>query len=140
MKCINGSKNSSENVIVQEQPRLLPTEIVNEVSTARVNSQGVAEIINKLVEIRYQKDKFADLLRECPVCCVDFEDNDYITPLPCDTRHFFHRQCISDWLLKHNSCPLCDAPVPRNMQHSYRASVLTSCLIKRNKDSHENGL
>ena len=42
---------------------------------------------------------------------IDYEPNDEITPLPCDTRHYFHTKCIENWLKSNNSCPLCKKPI-----------------------------
>ena len=42
---------------------------------------------------------------------VEYEPDDEITPLPCDTRHIFHTKCIKDWLKNNNSCPLCKKPI-----------------------------
>ena len=48
---------------------------------------------------------------ECSICMIEYEGNDTITQLPCDTRHEFHHDCISNWLKKNNSCPLCKKPI-----------------------------
>ena len=38
----------------------------------------------------------------------DFEDrHSDISWLPCDRRHYFHKDCIMFWLVKHETCPLC---------------------------------
>lgn len=34
---------------------------------------------------------------ECAICLMSFGDNDDVTPLPCDIRHYFHTSCIEDW-------------------------------------------
>lgn len=51
---------------------------------------------------------------ECAICMEEYQPDDEITPLPCDTRHFFHTKCIEDWLKHNNSCPLCKKPVTLN--------------------------
>lgn len=43
----------------------------------------------------------------CAICLLEYTELDEIIPLPCDDRHFFHAQCISDWLQNNNNCPLC---------------------------------
>jgi len=44
--------------------------------------------------------------QECPICLVDFEDDDAIRCLP-TCGHRFHQACIDLWLLRQNKCPLC---------------------------------
>jgi hypothetical protein len=44
----------------------------------------------------------------CPICIVDFEDDDELRVLPCVGQHRFHRACVDQWLLELSaSCPLC---------------------------------
>lgn len=61
---------------------------------------------------------------ECPICIVEFEENDRIRFLPC--MHNYHVECIDglvhiwhkrinllilDWLLRSFTCPSCMEPV-----------------------------
>ncbi|KAB8087589.1 hypothetical protein EE612_011931, partial [Oryza sativa] len=53
---------------------------------------------------------------ECAVCLLEFDDDDALRLLPA-CPHAFHPECISLWLEKHVTCPLCranvlDAPPP----------------------------
>lgn len=41
----------------------------------------------------------------------EYKPNDETIQLPCDHRHFFHADCIENWLKKNNSCPMCKKPV-----------------------------
>mmetsp|Transcript_40125 Transcript_40125/g.82544 ORF Transcript_40125/g.82544 Transcript_40125/m.82544 type:complete len:156 (-) Transcript_40125:891-1358(-) len=56
----------------------------------------------------------------CPICLREFDDriDDICRPISC-RQHFFHKDCVSDWLLRHDSCPLC------------RSAVLGSSLTER---------
>lgn len=49
----------------------------------------------------------------CPICMVDFTETDDIIPLPCDEKHYFHPECIKQWLQKNNNCPLCKKEVTK---------------------------
>ena len=34
---------------------------------------------------------------ECCICMVEYKEQDMVTRLPCDKRHFFHSDCIELW-------------------------------------------
>jgi E3 ubiquitin-protein ligase DOA10 len=34
-----------------------------------------------------------------------------VVTLPCDKRHYFHDECIKNWLERNNACPLCKKPI-----------------------------
>ena len=37
-------------------------------------------------------------LKCCPICLVKYEEGEELVVLSCDDRHFFHKECITDWL------------------------------------------
>lgn len=41
----------------------------------------------------------------CPICLMDFASEDEIRILPC--KHYFHDQCIGEWLGMNSTCPSC---------------------------------
>ena len=57
----------------------------------------------------------ADELDEaCSVCQDDFAEGDRWIQMPC--KHFFHRDCLTPWLVEHNTCPTCRAEVEEEPQ------------------------
>ncbi|CAN1278275.1 RING-H2 finger protein ATL65 [Linum perenne] len=48
--------------------------------------------------------------RECAVCLLEFEFDDYVRLLPA-CSHVFHVDCIDIWLKSHANCPLCRAGI-----------------------------
>jgi len=46
----------------------------------------------------------ANTLTSCPVCLEDFEAGDHVRTLPC--FHFFHKECIDQWLKQNAICPI----------------------------------
>ena len=68
-----------------------------------------ANLVRKMMKKKF--DPTAHSETECIICMVDYEANDNITPLPCDERHYFHSECIENWLKNNNSCPLCKKPI-----------------------------
>lgn len=50
--------------------------------------------------------------RDCAVCLLEFEDDEYVRTLPV-CSHAFHVDCIDIWLRSHANCPLCRAGIFR---------------------------
>ena len=49
----------------------------------------------------------------CSICLANFEVEELSTKLP-ECSHFFHHPCISNWLQKSPTCPMCRTPVHIN--------------------------
>lgn len=45
------------------------------------------------------------LCGRCTVCYTEYEQDDELRTLPC--LHYYHRECIDQWLLHHRLCPIC---------------------------------
>jgi hypothetical protein len=52
-----------------------------------------------------EKDFEDDCNKECSICFLEHNVNDTVTRLPCG--HFYHRECINEWLRKRCTCPIC---------------------------------
>ena len=44
---------------------------------------------------------------ECPICISEFAKGDVVAELKCG--HIFHTDCVSEWVKKHPTCPVCRA-------------------------------
>ncbi len=62
--------------------------------------QPNGEITNTLQQ--GQEKKKDDL---CSVCLIEFEMEDLVRKTICD--HLFHKECLEQWLKKHENCPIC---------------------------------
>ncbi|KAF9117168.1 hypothetical protein BGX27_000017 [Mortierella sp. AM989] len=47
----------------------------------------------------------------CPICLCDYEDLEELRRLPCD--HYFHKECVDEWLKLKRTCPLCKCDIVR---------------------------
>lgn len=63
-------------------------------------------VIDKVVLRKFNADDFKQHT-ECAICKCDFADDEEVTPLPCNTAHYFHSACITPWLKQNNTCPMC---------------------------------
>ncbi|CAI2372280.1 unnamed protein product [Moneuplotes crassus] len=43
----------------------------------------------------------------CSICCEQFSADQNIIRLPCNNKHYFHDNCIGEWINNNPSCPLC---------------------------------
>jgi len=41
----------------------------------------------------------------CSICLCELEEGDLVGDIPCG--HFFHKDCLKEWLTKNNHCPIC---------------------------------
>ena len=42
----------------------------------------------------------------CSICLIEFTQGDHVITLPWNERHFFHKECIRQWLHQKRTCPL----------------------------------
>lgn len=54
-------------------------------------------LIKNMPSLLFNKELFKDA-QECAICMEAFQADDYVTPLACDSRHFYHSDCIEEWL------------------------------------------
>lgn len=55
--------------------------------------------------------------KECCICMIDFENDEHIRYLPC--MHYYHLECIDDWLMRSFTCPSCMEPVDAALLSTY---------------------
>ncbi|KAF5745647.1 RING-H2 finger protein ATL65 [Tripterygium wilfordii] len=60
----------------------------------------------------YTAKAASNRIKDCAVCLLEFEDDDYVRTLPV-CYHAFHVDCIDIWLRSHANCPLCRAGIFR---------------------------
>lgn len=44
----------------------------------------------------------------CSICLCELQEGDLVGDIPCG--HFFHKDCLKEWLVKNNHCPVCRMP------------------------------
>ncbi|XP_008567998.1 PREDICTED: E3 ubiquitin-protein ligase Praja-1 isoform X1 [Galeopterus variegatus] len=75
------------------------------------NPPASKENIDALPEILVTEDHGA-IGQEmcCPICCSEYVKGEVATELPC--HHYFHKPCVSIWLQKSGTCPVCRCMFP----------------------------
>ncbi len=47
----------------------------------------------------------------CAICMVDYNEQDDVIILPCNSNHYFHSLCVEEFLKVKSECPLCRAHI-----------------------------
>eukprot|EP00558_Chaetoceros_sp_UNC1202_P014571 CAMPEP_0197236846 /NCGR_PEP_ID=MMETSP1429-20130617/3831_1 /TAXON_ID=49237 /ORGANISM="Chaetoceros sp., Strain UNC1202" /LENGTH=350 /DNA_ID=CAMNT_0042695725 /DNA_START=29 /DNA_END=1081 /DNA_ORIENTATION=- len=69
------------------------------------------QAIDNLTCIEVSEDDLVDECnRECCICFFQHDIGDHVVRLPCG--HLFHRPCITEWLNKKCTCPICRYELP----------------------------
>ncbi|EHB01561.1 E3 ubiquitin-protein ligase Praja1 [Heterocephalus glaber] len=78
------------------------------------NPPANKESIDSLPEILVTEDHGA-VGQEmcCPICCSEYVKGEVATELPC--HHYFHKPCVSIWLQKSGTCPVCRCMFPPSL-------------------------
>ena len=73
-------------------------------NNSKENNYKIKDKINKMPQIYYEKNKFDN--SECFICIDEFKENELLKQLNCG--HVFHKECLSQWLINMNNCPICN--------------------------------
>ncbi|KAL4218705.1 E3 ubiquitin-protein ligase rnf38 [Mactra antiquata] len=69
------------------------------------------EEINRLPCRTYRKKAGSTENESCSICISDYKTADNVQILPC--KHEFHKDCLSEWLKRNGSCPVCRQDVKK---------------------------
>ncbi|KAM6230453.1 E3 ubiquitin-protein ligase Praja-2 [Porphyrio hochstetteri] len=70
----------------------------------QANPPATGETIDSLPQIIVTGDREGEQ-HCCTICCSEYVKDEIITELPC--HHLFHRPCVTLWLQKSGTCPVC---------------------------------
>ncbi|XP_051981776.1 E3 ubiquitin-protein ligase Praja-2-like isoform X1 [Xyrauchen texanus] len=74
------------------------------VDVEQAHPPATEQIINCLPQITVQADN-TEQEQCCAICCSEYVNDEIATLLPC--RHMFHKLCVTLWLRKSGTCPVC---------------------------------
>ena len=80
--------------------------MMNYAGEQEVNNGVDPSLLNNLPSSKLKDiSKLEDDKKNCIICMEDFKVNDEVIFLPC--LHIFHKDCILEWLGRHDDCPIC---------------------------------
>ena len=93
-------QNNLENIIDRDYISQQIDEAIEKNEKKKLNQDQ----IDKFICEKYGNKKRNENV--CSICYNKYEEKDLIRILKCN--HFFHKECVDDWLLNYNSnCPCC---------------------------------
>ena len=80
--------------------------MMNNMGQEEVNNGLDPAFLNNLPSTKLRDiSKLEDDKKNCIICMEDFKVDDEVIFLPC--LHIFHKDCILEWLNRHDDCPIC---------------------------------
>eukprot|EP00347_Sterkiella_histriomuscorum_P023527 403334302 len=84
----------------------------------RKNQERQENTVFKILK-NLTKTKISEIFlteEECVICWNKYEEDAEIVKLTCNEKHYFHAQCIEDWIKGgKNTCPLCRQPIDKDV-------------------------
>lgn len=96
-----------DRVITPEEYERLVEEFIQSDPNKYGPPPAKEEHINKLKEFNYEAGICKNV--DCSVCQEDYKKGDKCVELPCE--HTYHKDCVTEWLTRHDSCPICRKPL-----------------------------
>ena len=96
----------------------------------RRRRRGLRQLqFDQLEEIEFKKEENGVVNEQhmCSICLIDFNEDEKIIRLPI-CNHYFHKECLRQWLQTNGICPYCRADIKANLRE-----------WKRMKNRNENG-
>eukprot|EP00696_Hemimastix_kukwesjijk_P007557 gnl/Hemi2/1955_TR699_c0_g1_i1.p1 gnl/Hemi2/1955_TR699_c0_g1~~gnl/Hemi2/1955_TR699_c0_g1_i1.p1 ORF type:complete len:485 (+),score=89.42 gnl/Hemi2/1955_TR699_c0_g1_i1:114-1568(+) len=72
-----------------------------------VNRGASEQMVKKTTESKSLEKRDGD--QTCVVCMSDLKLGEKVRVLPC--KHFYHVECIDEWLRRNKTCPVCKHPI-----------------------------
>lgn len=71
----------------------------------QVTRSQVLALYERMEHVTNSQPTMAQLQNVCSICLTDFESTSEVSSLPC--QHIFHQDCLTPWLERSGSCPVC---------------------------------
>ena len=80
-------------------------------AAGELSQSQIATVLGSLSRVTYDANRFQHE-NQCVICMMDYKEHDTVTQLRCDSRHYFHTECLENWVKQgKNQCPLCREPI-----------------------------
>lgn len=107
----NLNMNNLSIDIIEDLTRMVTDELIDELSRleseTEINLQPATEEQIASLDKKINQDN-EDIF--CAICQDKIKIGETYSCMPCNT-HFYHHNCLEEWLQRDNSCPICRVPI-----------------------------
>lgn len=101
-----GSGQMGDFVYSQEGLDRIVSQLMEQTATSNAPGPATQSDIESLPRRTVTEEMLGpEHTAECSICMDDVSVGEEVTVLPC--KHWFHPQCITAWLVEHDTCPHC---------------------------------
>ena len=125
---LNGNNRQHQQMPILDS--ILQQLLTDDQQQSNKNPPAAKNFISNLPDLKQVMDKSCNI-------CLDSLDKKESTVLPCNSNHYFHRECLVPWLEIHNTCPCCRHEfITDDVEYERRKRELRDQQI-REQDSEE---
>lgn len=81
---------------------------------ARALDESIIQSYSKVI-VDENRNLIVDLI--CSICLAEYQFGDILRCIP-ECEHYFHADCIDEWLRIKSTCPVCRIAPPRHAQNT----------------------
>ncbi|KAF1940524.1 hypothetical protein EJ02DRAFT_445405 [Clathrospora elynae] len=101
-----GGANLGDFAHSQEALDRIVSQLMEQTATSNAPGPATRADIDSLARKNVTEEMLGEEHKaECSICMDEVNIGEEVTALPCN--HWFHHQCVSAWLLEHDTCPHC---------------------------------
>ena len=82
---------------------------INSEMNERINNMRLKNLLMGIADLKINANGHTN--EECVVWMEKYKPDSEIMRLPCNQNHYFHRDCILNWIESTPSCPVCKVPI-----------------------------
>lgn len=63
-----------------------------------LSDQAIPRVLRTLTRTKFDPEKFTNEENVCSICYIEYNNEDLVTPLSCNPKHYYHTECIERWI------------------------------------------
>ena len=86
--------------------------VKNELNKSKRNTK-IKNMLKNIATMKFDPSLHSD--DDCIICMEPYTEEQEIIQLPCNAKHYFHSHCITQWVDRNASCPICKREITQQI-------------------------